>query len=360
MNYDNTLGSTISPSAAISSPGAHHTSTLHNVVSEQKEENSVPVPQSLGGVFDQAVDIYKANFIPLILIVALAMLPIQILLQAFVAKYLHPALIQINAQGEDADPGVAIWIYFGYFCTGNPRYGIPGLISFLLPLLLNAPIAVAVGDIYFGRAPSIKHAYLATLRKLFPILGGITLATLCSVVILVIWGFLLLIVDSFLIVFAEQFLALFHVAVEGSPVIGVFFLLTLLTPYFVLFLFVAYFFTFMIPVTLLEDSSILYASQRTSLLVGKKRFWRTWFALLCLPIFTYAIQGVLIYACNSAIGLFALAPEWLFLVQTSISAATSCFIQPYWMIFITLLYFDYRIQRECFDLRMLAVKEPQP
>ena len=71
------------------------------------------------------------------------------------------------------------------------------------------------------------------------------------------------------------------------------------------------------------------------------------------------MQGVLNSACDSTLAAFHLAPVWQFLTQTSLTAGISCFIQPYWMIFITLLYFDYRIQRECFDIRMLAVREKQ-
>ena len=53
-------------------------------------------------------------------------------------------------------------------------------------------------------------------------------------------------------------------------------------------------------------------------------------------------------------GLFAIPPLDQFVIETTLTILLIVFLQPYLLVFLNVLYFDFRIQRDGLDIRLLA------
>ncbi|HLK61771.1 MAG TPA: hypothetical protein VKU00_34815 [Chthonomonadaceae bacterium] len=306
-------------------------------------------PQSVTGIFDEAFDLYKRHFGVFVMIAAVILLPIQLACYALHAVWLQKLAADVAAhtQSGTEDYGGTLLVWFGYFLIGDPRRGIPGIFSFCAPFLISGPISVAVSDSYLGRQPSMRAAYRAMSGYLPRLIGTYLLAGLACIAVAAGGAMVISVVVSLLA------LALAWVLPE---VWGITTLVLALVPYIVAAAFMARYFALTTPVAVLEGAPTLYVTGRNSQLVGRLRYRATILAMVFLPLLTFGFQYILIYSVDSSMAQFMLPDAVQFLIRTCAGAAAFCFIQPYWMIFVTLLYYNYRVQRECFDVRILSAK----
>jgi hypothetical protein len=126
-------------------------------------------------------------------------------------------------------------------------------------------------------------------------------------------------------------------------------------PYFSCMAVFARSFLFLTPLTVLEGLPATYVPFRNNQLVGKKRFRRSWAAASALPILLISFQAILYYSIQGALEVLHLPSIVEFIVLSALSSAIYFFLAPYWTIFMTLLYYDYRVRREGFDVRVLSL-----
>lgn len=124
-------------------------------------------------------------------------------------------------------------------------------------------------------------------------------------------------------------------------------------------------------VVLLEGSLIRRAFARSNALT-RGRWWRIWGTLISLSVLSFAIQHIVVTTIGFILMLTKVMGEttsmdilkWMvrysfessnplfFMIMWWINRIIGFFIFPIWIIGITLLYFDLRIRKEEFDLKM--------
>jgi hypothetical protein len=117
-------------------------------------------------------------------------------------------------------------------------------------------------------------------------------------------------------------------------------------------------FLFLTPLAVLEGLPVTYVPYRNYQLIGKKRFWRSWAATAALPILWLGFLAILNFSVSSALEALHLPSILDFIAVSALGSAIHLFLAPYWIIFLTLLYYDYRVRREGFDVRVLSLANP--
>jgi hypothetical protein len=314
-------------------------------------DEAVIMPQTLAGVFDEAFDLYKRHFALLASIVAAWLIPTEILRNVVVAVWLHPLDAHLSGLGRVNPESMAL-LRFGQFLFGEPRSGFAGILAFLVLIPLSAPISIAVSDLYFGRTTTVRECYRRSRPYLLPMLGGYALMALIGVAVVFVGALIMSMIAGVL--------ALFF-AMAGAAEVGLVLFGTLMVlPYFAYCGIIARHYIFMTPLTVLEGLPPTYVAFRNSQLVGKKRFWRTWAAAAALPILLVSFQAILKFSLLAALEAVHLPSMVDFIATEAVSSAVHFFLAPYWTIFATLLYYDYRVRREGFDVRVLSLTTPDP
>lgn len=140
-------------------------------------------PLGVGDIFDEGIDLYKRNFVFLLLATAAAVVPLDILL-AFVTPRVLPSVFDLfGITGSRSD---AFWVWTVSALTRA---------IFYLPLYMVAvgPVVVAAASRYLEQPMTVESAFRLSLRRtpaliVAALLSGLLLAlglTLCGVVWLV-------------------------------------------------------------------------------------------------------------------------------------------------------------------------------
>ena len=306
------------------------------------------MPQTLAGVFDEAFDLYKQHFPLLATIVAVGLIPMEIVRNLVVAIWLHPLDAHLSGIGN-GNPDSIVLLRLGQFFFGEPRSGFAGVLAMIVLVLLSAPISIAVSDLYFGRTATVQDCY----RRCRPY------------VLNMMWGYCQVLVVSIGVFFVGTFVVLFIIGLvtmifsrvpEVAIVLGV---ALMFVPYLFWCGIIARSFLFLTPLAVLEGLPATYVPYRNNQLIGKKRFWRSWAAVASLPILWLGFQAILKFSVTSALEVLHLPSIVDFIAVQALGTAIFFFLAPYWTIFLTLLYYDYRVRREGFDVRVLSLANTQ-
>ena len=141
----------------------------------------------------------------------------------------------------------------------------------------------------------------------------------------------------------------------GGQEIGViFFIVMIIAPYIISVLVGTSLFGFAPPLIALENQTVIGAISRNIHLTGGKQYRRVVTAFALLPIVTFGLQILILFSAQSFVEALKW-PSWAgFVLSTALASLIAFFFQPYWMIFVTVLYFDCRIRKEGLDVRYLA------
>lgn len=331
-------------------PGSSPTTDSPGLTRADSIDESALMPQTIASVFDEAFDLYKRHFALLAMMVAVGLIPIELLRNVVIAVWLHPLDAHLSGLKETAAVS-QILLVLGQLVFGEPRAGFPGILSLSVQIVLGAPVAVAISDLYFGRTPNVRDCYRRCRPYLLGMVGGYGLVFLVSVGVLA--------VSAIAIACVFGLIALPFVYLRLPDVAAAIFLIpTIVLPYFACMGFIARNFVFLTPLTILEGQSASYASVRNFQLIGKKRFARTWAATAALPILIFSFEAILTNSIGPVIQMLHVPSLVDFILSTAVSTAVHLFLAPYWIIFVTLLYYDYRVRREGLDLRMLSLVQP--
>jgi hypothetical protein len=318
--------------------------------SHELKREDLLAPRRIGGVFDLAFDIYRAHFRTLLTTVVVLLLPMQAVLYVLYNTWLKPLSNYADAHSDDAGP--ALTLIGGGMLTGVPHFGIPGMLSLLILAVTSAPVAIAIADIYRGSTPYWLDCYRRVFHQIPRVIGGWIIVALAFVTVLCftfVLCFILLICAGIL----------FRNSGRMPDVVAVvLFVLGTVLPYVLGMTLVAFNFCFTTPLIVLENLPITLIPSRNWQLVGKRRALRTWAAIVFLPLVFFTVQGFMLGSISSflglLLGLFAIPPLYQFTIETTLTILLIAFLQPYLLVFLNVLYFDFRIQREGLDIRLLA------
>ena len=308
------------------------------------------MPQTLAGVFDEAFDLYKRHFALLAMIVAVGVIPTEILRNIIVAVWLHPLDAHLSGVAN-ANSDSLVLLRGGQFFFGEPRSSWPGILAMLVLVFLSAPISIAVSDLYFGRNATVRDCYRRSRSYILPMFWGYCQVALISIGVL----FVGLIVISLI----AGLVAMIFVKADVPEIMGIFFFVLLLLPYGFCCAIFARSFLFVTPLTVLEGLPASYVPYRNNQLVGKMRFWRSWAAAAGLPIMLVCFLAIFNISIDSLLDVLHLPSIVYFIAVSAKGTAIYFFLAPYWTIFLTLLYYDYRVRREGFDVRLLSLATPE-
>jgi hypothetical protein len=304
-------------------------------------------PLSLSDLFDEAFDLYKKNFILFVGIIAFLHIPSNIILGAIVLSVTPNRFQSSSAPSNDPAQVGEAFGFLGVMMLIGMAYAV-----FLL--LQNGALTLAVSERYLNRPITIRQSYRAALPHLFRL--GVTWFLVGCIVAVV----------SFILVFAIAMLVgivLTGMGRGGNPdqtvamIIG----LLVVAAVFIGAAFVMTWFGMYVTQTvMLERSGYASAIQRNFVLI-KGKFLRSVVTMIVLFGIVQVLQltidqsiiGILDLTVYSWAPVPLVAQHGTALVLGSI---ITLFIQPFWMICLTVFYYDQRIRKEGFDIA-LAIRD---
>ena len=300
------------------------------------------LPRALSGLFDESFDLYKRHFTTIALCVACLYLPTLALFNLLQAAWIRPLLMTMqDARGDAADvAGLKLGLlYIVEFCV--LMFGL---------ILASGPATVAVAACSQGQPITVREAFRRALPA-FPRLATYGLVALFAVLCATTVGFALTAIA--LGVVATVFSSI-HIP-ELTTLVALLTVATLIVaPYLCGTALLARFFLLTPALTVLENLPLNALMERSGHLARSSRFRRVWLAAIFLPLVTLGLELLVEYAADSVITALRLSPAFAFGAQTGASALFSFLLQPYWIIFLCLLYFDCRVRRDGLDVSRLA------
>ena len=300
------------------------------------------LPQTLGGLFDEAFDLYKRHFTTIALTVACVYLPTLALYHIINTIWLHP--LEVTGQDAKGDAAGLIAMKVGLLYIAEFA-----LLGFGL-ILASGPATAAIAACSQNQTITVREAF----RRFLP-----SLPRLVTHGIVALLGFFIAIAGGF---FATSMvvglLGLAFGATKIEWLITLFAILMaalmVLVPYLCGTALLARYFLLTPALTVLENLPLNALMERNGQLARKANFRRVWLAAIFLPLVTIGLQILVAYAAESLLSVMRLNPFFMFAAQTGTSALFSFLLQPYWIILLCLLYFDCRVRRDGLDVSRLA------
>ena len=266
---------------------------------------------SATGAIDAAFRLYRQHFIPLFPLSLVVGIPSMVM---SLFGVLVPHAMANWAGGDTADSALLSGI-------GNTELilliAVVGFLATWVVAIIASMFGVAAATriaslAALGRKPLLGDALLQALRVFWPLLGATLLSGLAAMV-----GVFMFIIPGVIISLGLVFVA---------------------------------------PVVVIERTGSLDAIARSWWLTQGRRLKILGAILLVVFLMMVAGGGVIFVG---AIGLFGqgLAQE---IVQQLLTQAISVLAMPIWWVMIVLLYYDARVEREAFDVEMLAQAAVHP
>lgn len=277
-------------------------------------EISIPKlhPLSMGQIMDQAIRLYRRNFVAFVGIVALVQIP------TIAMQFLFTLTAVNSGAGVDTVGGIL-----------SLSTILTSFLSFVLVQGLGtAAMTRAVSDNYLGEKTGSLQAFRKIGRSWLSLIGALIVTGLVSLGIFV-WAFV--------------------------PLIG------WLTGWAMLYFMVVIVVPLVAPVIVLEGTGASGAWRRAWDL-ARRRFWWIIGFFLVLTIFNWLVGVGPTIVVNFVVTFLVVEsindPTSALLVQTVASSLTALFFSliylPFQLAAITLVYFDLRVRSEAFDLALLA------
>jgi hypothetical protein len=293
--------------------------------------SSLPVlrPLGVGELLDQAIRLYRRNFLNFIGILAVVQIPIGLLQFVFSLLTVQSTntALDFTRRLQPAAP-----LFSPSLLAGEAGAFVVTIISFVLVQgVATAAMTRAVADNYLGTPTGFAGAYRRIGRSWLPLIGTLFLAGLFAVV-LGLW---------FLVPCVGWATGLGLLAFYSAVIIPM-----------------------IAPIVVLERQSG-YRAMRRSWDLARRRFWAVlgFVALLFLfnlivvagpnLLITAVFQGLILGAVRSGNSAAALITAQL-IVQSLLTLVFSLLYVPLQLIGVTVLYLDLRVRTEGLDLAMLT------
>ena len=280
-------------------------------------------PLRLGELLDQAIRLYRRNFITFIGIIAMVYVPLMIL-QIASATLLTSSMDPLRTAPEEIFTNYAYW-------GGMAATLVVAFLQFILVQgIATGALTRAVADNYLGKTTNIMSAYRGIGKSWLPLLGALLFIGLLAIVILLWW-----LVPCVGWVTGLGMLVILLTAV--SPLVA--------------------------PVVVLEGQGALHSIRRAWSLV-RRRFW----PVLGYVFVLYLFSMLIVSGPSTLVNAVLLSTFQAFedptsgllirtIIQSLVQLIAILIYYPLQMAAFTLIYFDLRVRTEGFDLALLTASD---
>ena len=279
-------------------------------------------PLRLGELLDQAIRLYRRNFITFIGIIAMVYVPLMIL-QIASTTLMTSSLEDLRFSSPDE-----LFTNYAYWGGMLSSLVVAFLQFIFVQGIATGALTRAVADNYLGKTTSILGAYRGIGKSWLPLLGALLLVGLLS------------------IVFAFWWIVPCIGWITGLGMLVV--LLTAVSP-------------MVAPVVVLEGQGVISSVRRAWSLV-RRRFWPVLGYVFVLYLFSMLIVTGPTLIMNAvlagALGAFEDPTSGLVIrtiLQSLVQLISILLYYPLQMAAFTLIYFDLRVRTEGFDIALLTV-----
>lgn len=310
---------------------------------------------SLGELLDETFRLYRTDFITLLAIAALVLVPYSILnfflqlpFQEQLAQLQDPQWVQrnITAGRNPAD-------FFSVLLLSQVPALVVGVVYglFVQPILQGA-LAHNVTQQYLGQPAGVRESSLIALKCGLSLIGGRLPVYVLTLLLTSIPTALILAGSLSLMTPLTGAAAAQNPPLQGALLQG--FLLMIAGGITYLALGIPLIFVL---VRLLFTSQAVVVERlraggaiRRSWRLTRGSFWRTLGYLAIVWLIATVIAGVPTYVVTWLAGMLLDDRRLVLVITTSMSAVTSVLVTPFSLIAYTLMYYDVRIRKEAFDL----------
>jgi hypothetical protein len=288
-------------------------------------------PLSIGQLLDQAIRLYRHNFLTFIGILAVVLVPLTLLQMVISLLTFGDATQQFPF-----DPAQPIGLPAS-FVVGMTANSLIALVSFVLVQgLATAVLTRAIADSYLGETTAVSDAYRKIGHSWLSLLAALLLALLVSLGLSFYW----------LLV----------------PCIG------WLTGLGALIFFGLVVMPLLAPLIILEKQPAARALRRAWDLARRRFWWVLGFVLVLFifnqllvtgPVTLVTLGFQLLYGNPLQAGAPAYAFSLQTIVQSLVTLISSLIYLPLHLAGITLMYLDLRVRTEAVDLALLAAAGPE-
>lgn len=294
------------------------------------EIQSLPAlrPLHLGELLDQAIRLYRRNFITFIGIIAVIYIPLMILQTASTAL-MTSSLGGLTTTQQPEE----IFTNYAYLGGLLSTFVLTFIQFILVQGIATGALTRAVADNYLGKQTGILDAYRGLKDSWISLLGAL-LAIILLFIVLLIWT-LLPCVGWFT---GPGMMAFLMAAV--SPLVA--------------------------PAVVLEKQGAL-ASIRRAWDLARRRFWPVLGTIFVLYLFSIlivngptAIVNALLSGFVTSFGDMTTRLVITTIIQSLVSLVFVLLYYPLQMTAFTLIYFDLRVRTEGFDIALLTMNPSEP
>lgn len=281
---------------------------------------------------DAAIRLFRTNFVTLIKISAVVLVPIAVV-QIVGTVLVGPLdLVTMLVVDPEASPAEVFEPLIPLYAV----LGITGLLSFFGSILVQGASITALAQVYQGEAPDWRSSLRAGARRFLPL----TVSTI------------LLSVGAALPMMAALVLVVVLVALIGPIGLLPGFFLIVGAVVAAVFLFVKW--TVSPPALVTEQLGPVAALGRSFGLV-RSRFWPVLGAVLLAYLLYFVVSQIVSVLTTIMTFAGAAAAEQISFMPTVVgSALVSIIATPFLATMITIIYFDLRVRREGYDLELMA------
>lgn len=281
-------------------------------------------PLRLGELLDQAIRLYRRNFLTFVGIIAVVYVPITIL-QTAAGALMTSSMLGLSQSSPEQ-------------IFSNPQYWIGMLSTFVLVFvqiflvqgIATGALARAVGDNYLGRQTGIFEAYRGIGKSWPSLLGALLFLGLLSIVAM-LWWIIVPCVGWFTGAGMMVFLA-----GAVAPLTA--------------------------PSVILEEKGAI-AGVRRAWSLARRRFWPLLGYVFVLYLFSLIIvngpAGIVSLLLTGAVDTFSDSTSYIVIstiVQALVTLIATLIYYPLQMTAFTLIYFDLRVRTEGFDIALSAMQ----
>jgi len=292
------------------------------------ETQALPIlrPLRLGELLDQAIRLYRRNFLTFIGIIAVVYVPLMVLQTA--ATTLLSSSIGNIASSTSPEEIFTNYAYWG----GLLSTMVLGFLRFIFVQgIATGALTRAVADNYLGRPTSIMDAYRGIGKSWISLLAALLFVGLLAFGVL-LWWIIVPCVGWF----------------TGLGMLG--FLTAAVSP-------------LVAPVVVLEEQNAIASVQRAWNL-ARRRFWPVLGYIIVLYLFNLlivngplAIVNVILAQTFRSFHDTTLQLVFTSIIQALVSLVFILIYYPLQMTAFTLIYFDLRVRTEGFDLALLTTSD---
>ncbi len=303
----------------------------------------------VGDILDQAIRIYRRNFVPLVTIVAVVSLPYAAL-QIVLTLLTNPFAFSSSQTPSSFNPDA---LNTGVLLAGQFLSVGLALIYIFAAVFQSGALTAFVSEKFLGRAISVREAYgrafhrwLALLMAtvLLFIIFGAVFGALCSLWLVPLLGITTL----------GSGLDSNSSAAFGMLTLA---LCCLIGPALVVAIYLGVRWTFFIQTIVLENYNSTGGLGRSWKLV-KGSFWRAFFVIAALAALV-AVLNLGLYLLSLMLAIVLQSPFLLVILNGVSLQLINIILTPLQFAALTILYYDLRIRHEGFDLQMQMQQLPQ-